>query len=394
MKFTEMIAGALEGIWVNKLRSVLTMLGMIIGVMAVIVIVTLGQSLNKQVAQAVEGMGANSFTLVPEANDNGQKGKLTLEDCKLLKSSMDSVDFVVPVKYLNYLAAIETIRKKETTLLIGTSSDYLKVDQTGLSQGRFFSEAENQMARRVVVINQTVADDLFGPGNEAVGRTLRINSLAFQVCGVTKPVASLLGAQRSNTFIPIKTLLDISDDQEIQQAIVRVKKGDQLKAATVQSVSILEMRHAVKKGYQAQTNEQMMEQFSSILTIITSVFGALAGIALLVGGIGIMNIMLVSVTERTREIGLRMAIGAQRSDILIQFLVESATIAALGGGIGSLLGIGIGAVISWILKMPIVISFGTILFAFCFSSGIGIIFGLYPANRAAKLDPIDALRYE
>jgi putative ABC transport system permease protein len=394
MKYTEMIAGALEGIWVNKLRSALTMLGMIIGVMAVIVIVTLGQSLNKQVAQAVEGMGANSFTLVAAANDNGQKGKLTMEDCKLLKSSMDSVDFVVPVKALAYPAALETTRKKETSMLIGTSSDYLKVDQTGFNQGRFFSEAENQMARRVVVISQTVANDLFGPGNEAVGRTLRINSLSFQVCGVTKPVASFLGQQLSTTFIPVKTLLEISDDQEIQEAIVRVKKGDQLKAATVQSVSILEMRHAVKKGYKAQTNEQMMEQFSSILTIITSVFGALAGIALLVGGIGIMNIMLVTVTERTREIGLRMAIGAQRSDILVQFLVESATIAALGGGIGSLLGIGIGAVISSVLKMPVVISFGTMLFAFCFSSGIGILFGLYPANRAAKLDPINALRYE
>ncbi|MHB8124992.1 MAG: ABC transporter permease [Desulfitobacteriaceae bacterium] len=394
MKFKEMIAMALEGIWVNKMRSALTMLGIIIGVMAVIIIVTLGQSLNKKVSQEVEGMGANSFTMVPVANDNGQKGKLTMEDCKLLKDSIDSIDFVVPIKYIPYPAALETTRKKETSTLIGTSPDYMKVDQTGFSQGRFFSEAENQMGRRVVVISQTVADDLFGPGSEAVGKTLRINRIPFQVCGVTKPKAAMLGMQQSNSFIPLKTLLEMADDQEIQSALVRVKSGDQLKAATAQSVSVLEIRHAVKKGFKAQTNEQMMEQFSSILTIITSVFGAIAGIALLVGGIGIMNIMLVSVTERTREIGLRVAIGARRRDILVQFLVESATIAALGGGIGMLLGIGIGAIISQILKMPVIISFGIILLTLGFSSAIGIIFGLYPANRAAKLDPIDALRYE
>ena len=394
MKFKEMIAMALEGIWVNKMRSALTMLGMIIGVMAVIVIVTLGQSMNKHVSQAVEGMGANSFTLVPVANDNGQKGKITLEDCKLLKDSMESIDFVVPIKYMFYQAALETTRKKESSMLVGTGSDYMKMDQTGFSQGRFFNEAENQMGRRVVVISQTVADDLFGPGSDAVGKTLRINRIPFQVCGVTKPQAAMLGIEQSNTFIPIKTLLEMDDDQEIQQANVRVKSGDQLKAATAQSVSILEMRHAVKKGFKAQTNEQALEQFSSLLAIVTSVFGALAGIALLVGGIGIMNIMLVSVTERTREIGVRVALGARRGDILVQFLVESATIAALGGGIGMLLGIGIGAIISMALKMPVIISFGTILFAFGFSSAIGIIFGLYPANRAAKLNPIDALRYE
>jgi putative ABC transport system permease protein len=394
MKFKEMIAMALEGIWVNKLRSVLTMLGMIIGVMAVIIIVTLGQSLNRQVSQAVEGMGANSFTLVSVANDNGQKGKLTLDDCKLLKDSMDSIDFVVPIKYLSYQAALETTRKKESSMLIGTSPEYTKVSQTGFSQGRFFNEAENQMGRRVAVISQAVADDLFGPGSTAVGKTVRINRIPFQVCGVTKPEAAIMGIQESNTFIPVKTLLEMDNDQEIQQALVRVKSGDQLKAATAQSVSILEMRHSVKKGFQAQTNEQALEQFSSILTIITSVFGALAGIALLVGGIGIMNIMLVSVTERTREIGVRVALGARRRDILVQFLVESATIAALGGGIGMVLGIGIGAIISMILKMPVIISFVTILFAFGFSSAIGIIFGLYPANRAAKLNPIDALRYE
>lgn len=394
MKFREMIAVALEGIWVNKLRSALTMLGMIIGVMFVIIIVTTGQSVNKLVSQEVEGMGANSFTLVPVANDNGQKGKLTLNDCKLLKDSMDSIEFVVPLKVLPNTAAFETTRKKKTNMLIGTSPNFLKVSQLGFAQGRFFNEAENQMGRRVVVIDQNLADELFGPGNTAVGKTLRINRIPFQVCGVTKPEAAVMGMQQTFTCIPIQTLMEMDDNQGVQQALVRVKNKEQLKAATKQSVGILELRHAVKKGYQAQTNEQMMEQFSTILTVMTSVFGALAGIALLVGGIGIMNIMLVSVTERTREIGVRVALGARRRDILMQFLVESATISALGGSIGMMLGVGIGAIISLVLKTPIIVSFGTMLVAFGFSSAIGIIFGLYPANRAAKLDPIDALRYE
>lgn len=394
MKFREMIAVALEGIWVNKLRSALTMLGMIIGVMFVIIIVTTGQSVNKLVSQEVEGMGANSFTLVPVANDNGQKGKLTLNDCKLLKDSMDSIEFVVPLKVLPNTAAFETTRKKKTNMLIGTSPNFLKVSQLGFAQGRFFNEAENQMGRRVVVIDQNLADELFGPGNTAVGKTLRINRIPFQVCGVTKPEAAVMGMQQTFTCIPIQTLMEMDDNQGVQQALVRVKNKEQLKAATKQSVGILELRHAVKKGYQAQTNEQMMEQFSTILTVMTSVFGALAGIALLVGGIGIMNIMLVSVTERTREIGVRVALGARRRDILMQFLVESATISALGGSIGMMLGVGIGAIISLVLKTPIIVSFGTMLAAFGFSSAIGIIFGLYPANRAAKLDPIDALRYE
>lgn len=394
MRFKEMIAVALEGIRVNKLRSVLTMLGMIIGVMFVIIIITLGQSLNEKVTEAVEGMGANSFYLYGTTNDNGQQGKLILEDCKLLKDSIDSIETVIPLKYLNYQAAIETARKKENSYLMGTTSEYMKVQKTGLTQGRFFSEAENQMSRKVVVIDQEMADNLFGPGSEAIGKTVRINSIPFQVCGVTKPEKGIFGMGESTAFIPIRTLLEMSDTQEIQQAIVKVADSDQIKAATTQSVSVLEVRHAVRKAFEARTNEQELEQFSTILAIVTSVFGALAGIALLVGGIGIMNIMLVSITERTREIGLRMAIGARRSDILIQFLVESATISALGGSIGMILGIGIGAIISLIFDMPVIISLSTILIAFGFSSAVGIIFGLYPANKAAKLDPIDALRYE
>ncbi|HWP96148.1 MAG TPA: ABC transporter permease [Syntrophomonadaceae bacterium] len=394
MKFKEMIMVALEGIWVNKMRSALTMLGMIIGVMFVIIIITMGQSVNRQVAQQFEGMGVNTFTLVPVANDNGQKGKLILDDCKFLKNSLDTIDYTVPLKTLSYPAVLETTRKTKTTSLIGTSADYLKVWQINFNQGRFFNKAEDQMGRRVVVIDQNMADDLFGPGSDAVGRTVRINRIPFQVCGVCKPQVVLMGMQQSYTDIPIKALIEMADDQEIQTIQVRVKSKEYIKAAASQSVSLIEMRHSIKKGFQAQTNEQTMEQINSVLTIITSVFSALAGIALLVGGIGIMNIMLVSVTERTREIGVRVAIGARRRDILIQFLVESATISALGGTIGMLLGIGIGAIVSLVLRMPIIISWGIILIAFGFSSAVGIIFGLYPANQAARLNPIDALRYE
>lgn len=394
MKFTEMLLVALEGIWVNKLRSALTMLGMIIGVMVVIIIVTLGQSMNKAITQQVEGAGANSFTLMASANDNGQRGKLTLDDCTLLERSIDSIDFVVPIKYLTYSAALQTPRKKISATLIGTSSDVTKIQKISFNDGRFFNETENQIGRRVAVIDQDMANELFGSSSQAVGKTLQINRVSFAICGVTKPAGSLMGMQQSVAYIPLKTLMDMDGNQEIQQVIVRVKSKEQLKSATIQSVNLLEMRHSMKKAYMTQTNEQTMEMYSSILTVITSVFGALAGIALLVGGIGIMNIMLVSITERTREIGVRMAIGARRQDILLQFLVESATISVIGGIIGMILGIGIGAIISLVFKMPVIISVKTILLAFCFSAAIGMVFGLYPANRAAKLNPIDALRYE
>ena len=226
MKFREMIAVALEGIWVNKLRSGLTMLGMIIGVMFVIIIVTMGQSVNQQVAQEVEGLGANSFTLVPVTNDNGQTGKLTLDDCKLLKDSMDSIEFVVPIKVLSSTAAFETARKKKNSMLIGTSPDYLKISQVGFTQGRFFTDAENQMGRRVVVIDQTLADELFGTGNTAVGKTLRINGIPFQVSGVTKPAAAVMGIQQTFTCIPIQTLMEMDDNQDVQQALIRVKSKE------------------------------------------------------------------------------------------------------------------------------------------------------------------------
>lgn len=394
MKLKEMIMVALEGVWVNKLRSFLTMLGIIIGVMSVIIIVTLGQSLQKMTADEVGRLGVNSFTLVAVTNDEGEKGKLTLDDCKFIEDSIDSIDFVIPFRVLENGAYFETPRKKTAGMLIGTTPDYLKVSTLGLAKGRFFTTVENQMGRKVVVINQKMADDLFGQGVEVLGKTVKINGSLFTICGITKPEVQIMGMGGSNCYAPVKTVLALENKDELHQALVRVKNSESFKAATDRAIKILEMRQGVKKGFTAQTNEEMMAQINVIVGGITGVFGALAGIALVVGGIGIMNIMLVSVTERTREIGVRIAVGARRRDILVQFLVESAVISVLGGAIGMVLGIGIGAVISKIQNMPVVVSWQVIIGAFLFSACIGIAFGMYPANRAAKLNPIDALRYE
>ena len=393
MRLKEMVMVALEGVWVNKLRSTLTMLGIIIGVLSVIIIVMLGLGLEQKTAQEGKRMGVNSFILAPKINEDGEKGKITFEDCNYIKDSLESIELVVPFK-TNYHVAVVTPRKKTFIMLIGTSPDYLKVRSLGLAKGRFFTDAENQMGKRLVVIDTKMAEDLFGKGIEVLGKNVRINQIIFEICGLSKPETQIAGMQFSPIYVPVKAMLAMEANEEIEQAIVRVKNAEQFKLATDQIVKMLEMRQGVKGGFEAQSNEQMIKQWKDRIRLITGVFGALAGIALVVGGIGIMNIMLVSTTERTREIGIRVAVGARRKDILIQFLVESAVIAALGGICGMLLGIGGAAVICTLLGLPIVFSSKVIIDAFLFSAGIGIAFGIYPANQASKLNPIEALHYE
>ncbi len=393
MKLKEMVMVALEGVWVNKLRSTLTMLGIIIGVLSVIIIVMLGLGLEQKTAQEGERMGANSFILAPKSNEDGEQGKITFEDCNYIKDSIESIELIVPFK-INYNAALVTPRKTTFAMLIGTSSDYLKVSSLGLAKGRFFTDAENQMGKRLVVIDTKMAEDLFGKGIEALDKHVRINQTTFEICGLSKPEPPIAGMQYSLVYVPVKAMLAMDPNEEIEQAIVRVKNAEQFKLATEQTLKILEIRQGVKGGFEAQSNEQMTKQWKDRIRLITGVFGALAGIALVVGGIGIMNIMLVSVTERTREIGIRVAVGARRKDILIQFLVESAVIATLGGICGMILGISGASLICMLLGMPVVFSTKVIIDAFLFSASIGIAFGIYPANRASKLNPIEALRYE
>ncbi len=394
MKLKEMIMVALEGLWVNKMRSALTLLGIIIGVMVVILIVTLGLSFTQQTTEAAEQMGVNSFILACVTNEDGEKGKLTMEDCDFIKNSVKSIETIVPLRWPQNLPMLKTPRNKRTWITEGVGSDYPKTSGLEIVSGRFFNQVEDDMGRKVVVISDKTAEVMFGSGIDAVGKTISINGIPFAVCGVSKPEDQVMGLKLYNNYIPVKTMLEMEDSDQISQAVVRIKSTEPLQPTIDHIIKIFEMRQGVKKGFIVQTNEQLIEKSQQELALVTGVFGAIAGIALIVGGIGIMNIMLFSVTERTREIGIRVSVGAKRRDILLQFLVESAVIAALGGMIGMLLGGGLGALICLLVDMPIIVSYEVIVGAFVFSAAIGMVFGIYPANRAAKLDPMEALRYE
>lgn len=394
MTLKDMILVSLEVIWANKLRSALTILGIIIGVMVVILIVTLGISFKEQTTAAALQMGSNSFTLYPSTNDIGQQGTLTLKECDFIKNSIDSVELICPLKYPDRFPIIQAGTKKFEWITTGVGADYPKTSSLKLASGRFFNHVEDDMGKRVVVISDMLSNRLFGPDSNAVGKTININGTPFMICGVSKPEDQIMGLKLSNTYIPIKTMLEIENTEEIDHVVVRIKGTESLQAAINRITKMMELRQSVKNGFAIQTNKNIIERSNKQLLLVISIFGAIAGISLVVGGIGIMNVMMLAVTERTREIGVRISVGANRRDILMQFLVETAVTAALGGSIGMLLGVGLGALMCSFLNMPVIISWQVIAGAFIFSSIIGLIFGILPAKQATKLDPIDVLRFE
>ncbi|MGE5398562.1 MAG: ABC transporter permease [Chitinophagales bacterium] len=397
MNLGELIKVALEGIWVNKLRSALTMLGIIIGVAAVILVVTLGQAGQASIMAELESIGTNLFVVYIGQVDDGNydKYKITSEDLRLIKESVEGIRTIVPLNYSS--SQVQGKRKKESVQIIGTGADFFAQRSMKLVKGRFFSQTDDAVTRRVMVINQKMADDMFGTGGEAVGQKLTIGQVPVMVCGVCPNETGMFAGQASaQAWIPMNLYFDIYDTRDIWQIEGNAVSKDKVEEASKQVVRILKSRHGVQddKIYVSYTMEQEMKMANKVMGIITSIIGAIAGISLVVGGIGIMNIMLVSVTERTREIGIRMAVGARRKDILIQFLVEAMVLSLLGGIIGTLIGIGGSSIVSLAVKMKVIVSPTTIILACLFSMVVGVFFGLYPANKAAKLDPIESLRYE
>ncbi|BBI33724.1 ABC transporter permease [Cohnella abietis] len=391
MNFIQAFKMAIKSILSNKLRSVLTMLGIIIGVTAVIALVALGQGATKSVKEQVESLGTNLLTV----NILGRGTSNTLEG----KEAVAMADNINGIKYIAPASTQSTTIKygKKTVdfSVVGTNADYALLKDYKLSSGRFLSQIDLDVYQKIAVIGSTTATNLFG-FNSPLGEYILIQGTRYKVVGVLAEKGSTTnGSNDEVVIIPLTSAERLFKTKGVRTIYVQVDTTDQISSV------VTGLEKELSNHFRGNTDSYRVFNQSDALSTLTSVsdtltlaLAGIAGISLLVGGIGIMNIMLVSVTERTREIGIRKAIGAKKRDILIQFLIESMVLSGLGGLLG--IGIGVGAAkgLSSSLNMDIVFSLNIIMIAFFFSVAIGVLFGMFPANKAAKLKPIDALRFE
>lgn len=391
MNLWELIVIAVGNLRGNKLRSFLTILGIVIGIAAVILVVGVGQGGRSALMREMENFGTNIFTIGIDRQDQStQERDLELTDIDAIKSLAPEVKYLAPLSYSQM--NLRGTRGQRTVTIIGTTVDYAGIRNLKRRWGRFINEDDDQIGRRIIVLEEDTANKLFGPGNP-VGQQLMIGNDSAVVAGVLKKDVSGMGFDSGETaYIPISFMFNVTGGRVVNQIYGSATSKEQVDTAMEKCKRFLERRHNAPKHYVAYSMEQEMQSANKITAIIELIISFIAGISLLVGGIGVMNIMLVSVAERTREIGIRMALGAERKDIMVQFLIESIMLCLLGGLIGIALGYGGALIVAKIAKWPPMFSWLTILIAFGFSTCIGLFFGIYPANKASKLNPIDALR--
>ena len=400
---------ALESLSGNKLRSGLTVLGIVIGVAAVIAMLAVGQGAQASITGSISGIGTNLlFVFRGDPGDNVRNPKpLTLGDADALRDqfSAPSVQAVAPALQGNGVVSFGG--EQTSPQLFGVTPEYFQVRNMNLAEGEFITEEHMLGRASVVLIGSEVATALFGHADGVTGETIRIEGQPFRVIGVLETKGGgAFGSEDNQVIVPFTTaqarLIRRSTNDRVDVIFVQAVSGDVVKQASEEIATILRSRHRTPVGaddFTVFTQQDLLSTFQSITGILTVFLGGIAGISLLVGGIGIMNIMLVSVTERTREIGLRKALGARRRDILIQFLTESSLLSLIGGIIGIILGWLISFIVGQIAAAnetaftPIVCT-DAILLATIFSAAVGLFFGIYPANRAASLEPVEALRYE
>jgi putative ABC transport system permease protein len=391
----------------NKVRSLLTTLGIIVGIAAVIAMMAVSKGASKMIEDQIASMGSNLLAVSPGTSmlgglrsGTGGVRTLTVDDAEAILRECPYVETLTPVIRSN--AQIVYQDQNWSTNLEGTNPSYLEVRNWELAAGEFFGDSEVHAAARVAVLGQTVVKNLF-EGEDPVGKTIRIRNMLFRVIGVMKPKGSTAwGMDQDDTILipwrTVRRVLQNSTFNDVNQILIKVKSQELTDPAADDIRALLRQRHHLQEGmendFRVMDMAEINDTVSKVSKIMTVLLTVIASISLIVGGIGIMNIMLVSVTERTREIGLRMAVGARRQDILLQFLVESVVLAGLGGILGTALGTSAAQILSSTNHWPVLISPDYILLALVFSGAVGIFFGFYPAWRASKLDPIEALRYE
>lgn len=384
-KFLNILKGSLKNIVNNKLRSILTMLGLVIGIASVIILVGIGNGTSNQVSSQVQSLGADILTLSIQSSDTSLEYSQLDDMLKLM-----NVKSVAPYKSVS-----STVTRGDTTSqrasIIATTPDYMDVTNLTISSGRLLSQIDLENKSKVCLLGSDIAETLFSLSNP-VGQSIKINGDNYTVIGVLTAVGSSMGSNVDDMLIiPFTTAKYLGSDTSINSLYIKVSDENKIDMTTSQIEKFIESTLGITTDYfSVSSQDSMLDTMDSINNTLSLLLGGIASISLIVGGIGVMNVMLVSVTERTKEIGIRKAIGAKRMDILMQFLIEALVLCLLGGVIGVVFGLGIGAVLG---KMGYTFSPSVkiVVIAFLSSAVIGTVFGIFPANKASKLNPIDAL---
>ena len=416
MQIWESVRIALRALTANKMRSILTMLGIIIGVMAVIALLSVGLGFEQYITQQFESLGSNLLFVIPGQLEGGGPGSarsaqqrfqpLTMGDAQALADPFLVPDVVAVAPDFGRSGTVARAKQAIISSIDGVTPEYQGVRNFNPALGEFITQEHVNGRSRVAVLGATVLKELFEEDEYPIGQTIKLNDVPFKVIGVLEAKGGGgFGDEDNVVLIPISTAQTrlfeagtVRGELIISVIFLQVISKDRMDGVADRITEVLRERHRISfrddDDFTVVNQADLIQVFGEFTAVFTTVLGAIAGISLLVGGIGIMNIMLVSVTERTREIGIRKAVGAKRRDILLQFLVEAIVLSMMGGFMGIALGYAVSALLSNLLDLSTVVTMGAILLATGFSAAVGLFFGIYPATRAARLNPIDALRYE
>lgn len=403
MKLNDALKMAMTTIFANKMRSSLTMLGIVIGNASVIAMIGIGEAAQRLAAEQFETLGANVLFVVPGSRESRRTTfevpkTLVLDDADAIASQVPTVEEVAP--QINSRLLVTYRNRNNNVSIIGTTPEFLTVRSFDVAQGRFINDSDLKRNNRVAVLGSQIAEEFF-PNENPIGKRLRVKNVSFEVIGIMETKGSFLGTNQDETiYLPLTTMANqivgktSNYGLELSFISVSANSSDSIAAARFQIENLLRLRHKIngEDDFRVETQKDILSIVGTVTSGLTMMLGAIAAISLLVGGIGVMNIMLVSVSERTQEIGLRKAVGATENNILSQFLIEAIIISAIGGLIGTVIGVSGLIIIGLVSPLPTAISANTIILAVGVSGGIGLFFGVIPAQQAAKLDPIVALR--